>query len=420
MCPSFSSRASRLTLIFAVWLFSTTPVMAALTLLGGVFDGSEPAVVSLSGYEPCQYPLSYQRTAFQVSADGSYDLMDALDNVWGFGAIGFYARVYQGQFNPAAPQQNALTPRDYWLYTLKSGVNYDLVVQQGCESREGTWSIWFDGPGSVSSSRVLTVPQYFAGSFKSSDPTMKSICGPTTKTPYQQTGPIRVSRDGYYYFSDSSMKWSVSVCLLVYTAQVFPGLPEANLAGYMLYGRNRIYLQSGTDYYFVTQSIGGQKTGDYLFVLAPPAPFRINSGLAGAWFNPETPGQGFFLAVFEKINRVFLSWFTYANGTASSTEGDQRWLTALGPFEGRSANLLLEWTSGGEFNSSEPVPDQYQDGNIELEFSDCASGELRYNWGESAGAEPAASGVIPIQRLTSDALYLCETLIAGPGLPGPL
>ncbi len=38
---------------------------------------------------------------------------------------------------------------------------------------------------------------------------MASVCGPFNKSSYKQSGPIRVSRDGPYYFSDTSMKWSI-------------------------------------------------------------------------------------------------------------------------------------------------------------------------------------------------------------------
>jgi hypothetical protein len=39
--------------------------------------------------------------------------------------------------------------------------------------------------------------------------------------------------------------------------------------------------------------------------------FQINPGLSGAWFNPDTVGQGFFVDVLPDTDLVFMSWFTY-------------------------------------------------------------------------------------------------------------
>jgi len=155
--------------------------------------------------------------------------------------------------------------------------------------------------------------------------------------------------------------------------------------------------------------------------LAPPAPFRINHGLADSWYNPETPGQGFFLDVFEQLNQVFLGWFTYALDPAADDGFGHRWMTAFGAFEGSSAYLEIEWTGGGAFDAAQPIPYQYVDGNIQLEFSDCSSGQISYGWGgDGLSSPPTANGVIPIKRNANDAVALCESLYAGPGMPGPL
>lgn len=407
-------------LVLAVFLLGTMNAWSKNTLLGGMFKGDEPAIISLSGWEPCQGPLGYQQIRFQVSAKGDYQLHHALDNLYGLGAVGVFTQVYRDAFNPAAIGQNVVIGRDYYRYLLDSGVTYILVVQQGCGNQEGPWAIWFNGPGVVSSQSVLAVPDVFEGRFTSSDPTMSSECSPFAKSHYHQSGPIRVSRDGPYYFSDTSMKWSIGVCLQVYTAPVNPANPNANRVGYATYGQPRIELEAGRDYYFVTQNIGGQTLGDFLYVLAPPAPFRMNSGLAGSWYNPQTPGQGFFLGIYERINQVFLAWFTYAN--APSAEGDfaHRWMTALGPFDGTSAQLDIDWTANGAFDAALPEPERFRDGAMHLEFSDCSSGEIRYAWDGDGDSRPAASGVIPIRRIADDALALCESLYRTPGVPGPL
>ncbi len=72
-----------------------------------------------------------------MSISGSYNLNDALDNLWGYGAVAVFARVYQDHFDPQAPDQNVLKNTEYWRYTLNSGVNYILVVQTGVRESAG-------------------------------------------------------------------------------------------------------------------------------------------------------------------------------------------------------------------------------------------------------------------------------------------
>jgi len=146
--------------------------------------------------------------------------------------------------------------------------------------------------------------------------------------------------------------------------------------------------------------------------------FQINAGLNDAWFNPATPGQGFFINVFPDIGLVFLAWFTYdterpdESVSAHIGEPGHRWLTALGAFAGNKAVLDIEMTQGGVFNSAEPIPTQGPDGSITLEFSSCSAGTVTYDI-PSIGRQ----GVIPIERITLDNVPACEELdgLAGNG-----
>lgn len=142
---------------------------------------------------------------------------------------------------------------------------------------------------------------------------------------------------------------------------------------------------------------------------------NINQGISDAWFNPATPGQGFFIIVFPEIRKIFLAWFTYDTQrpppNAMSVLGDagHRWLTALGDYGGNSAVLAIEITRGGVFNAVPPNTTQTLDGTITLEFLDCNTGLLHYNI-PSLGL----SGTVPIQRTTPDNVGLCESQNAGP------
>lgn len=135
----------------------------------------------------------------------------------------------------------------------------------------------------------------------------------------------------------------------------------------------------------------------------------INQGISDAWFNSATPGQGFFIIVFPKIGKIFFAWFTYdtqrppPNVQAILGDPGARWLTAFGNYAGKSAELDIEFTTGGVFNMVPPQTTQTIDGTITLEFVDCTSGLVHYNI-PSLGL----SGTVPIQRLTLDNVELCE------------
>jgi peptidyl-prolyl cis-trans isomerase A (cyclophilin A) len=142
--------------------------------------------------------------------------------------------------------------------------------------------------------------------------------------------------------------------------------------------------------------------------------FEINSGLNDAWSNAATRGQGFFVNVFPEIGKLFLAWFTYDterpgdNASAVLGESGHRWLTAFGSYSGNSAQLDVEITRGGVFDSAVPAPSQVTDGTISLEFSDCENGTVTYDI-------PSINrqGVIPIKRIALDNVALCEQLANG-------
>ncbi len=142
---------------------------------------------------------------------------------------------------------------------------------------------------------------------------------------------------------------------------------------------------------------------------------NMNAGLNDAWFNPKTNGQGFFITVFPDRGIMGVSWFTYDTEfpaqdlNAQLGDPGHRWLNAWGPFDGNTAILTVFVTRGGLFDSSPPVPetDQDGDGTIVLEFSNCNEGLLNYEI-TSLGI----SGEVPIQRIATDNIALCESLVA--------
>lgn len=129
--------------------------------------------------------------------------------------------------------------------------------------------------------------------------------------------------------------------------------------------------------------------------LASPPEFTVNEGLNGAWFNPATPGQGLMLDVIAERGEIFLGWFTYgAGGPTSRPEDEHAWVTAQGTFEGGKATLDAFLTAGGRFDDPMPANTR-RIGQIEMEFSDCDHGFLRYAF------DDGRTGEFSLERIAS-------------------
>ena len=129
----------------------------------------------------------------------------------------------------------------------------------------------------------------------------------------------------------------------------------------------------------------------------------INRGMDGAWYEPETSGQGFFVDVhtnLEGSNFIFVSWFTYGDDTASG----QRWLTAQGEFSGSQASISVYETTGGSFDDPVLV-NTVEIGTMYIDFTDCSTAQLDY-----ALTNDGLSGQIDLVRALPGSQALCENL----------
>lgn len=140
--------------------------------------------------------------------------------------------------------------------------------------------------------------------------------------------------------------------------------------------------------------------------------FNINAGLTDAWYNPTTDGQGFFITVYPDAQLVFLAWFTFDTERppedVSANMGDpgQRWLTALGSYSGSMADLEVNLTRGGVFDSVLPKVENESYGSILLQFEDCNSGSVVY---DIPSDDPGGlQGIIPITRIAQDNVAHCR------------
>ena len=144
---------------------------------------------------------------------------------------------------------------------------------------------------------------------------------------------------------------------------------------------------------------------------------NINAGMNDAWYNPITEGQGFFITVFPDLGVVSLAWFTYdtelppVDAEANLGDPGHRWLTALGPIDGNQAVMNLTLTSGGIFDTPseiERTDPPGSDGTIILTFDGCNSGTVEYDI-----TSINRQGVIPIERVATDNVVVCEALNPG-------
>ena len=95
--------------------------------------------------------------------------------------------------------------------------------------------------------------------------------------------------------------------------------------------------------------------------------------------------------------------------TAILGEPGHRWLTAQGAWSGDTAMLDVYVSSGGVFDSAEPVVGPpVKDGTMKVKFSGCNEGLISYDI-PSVGR----SAEVPIQRIVLDNVALCESLRPG-------
>ena len=106
-------------------------------------------------------------------------------------------------------------------------------------------------------------------------------------------------------------------------------------------------------------------------------------GITGSWYEAATSGQGFEIETFPDLfapgkGFVFVSWFTFDQGTAGGAD-HQRWYTLSGATTAGSptAQLAIAQNTGGNFDAP-PVTTGVQVGNATLNFSSCNQGTLDF------------------------------------------
>ena len=130
----------------------------------------------------------------------------------------------------------------------------------------------------------------------------------------------------------------------------------------------------------------------------------INAGMDGAWYDTNTPGQGFFIDAYTNPDGgdfIFVAWFTYGDDAASG----QRWFTAQGDFTGSTAEIDIYETTSGSFNDPQPSATN-KVGAMTIDFTDCSNAILAYSL-----TDESIEGGIAIRRLLiPGAQEMCEEL----------
>lgn len=126
---------------------------------------------------------------------------------------------------------------------------------------------------------------------------------------------------------------------------------------------------------------------------APQIPLA-NAGLSGAWYEPRTAGQGFYVNVYPSTGTAFAGWFTY--DTTDTGPNGRRWYTLQNstPFSGSDTQttMTIYRSTGGQFDTP-PSASSVAVGTATLSFTSCLSGQLSYSFHDGR------TGVIPLSRL---------------------
>ncbi len=125
------------------------------------------------------------------------------------------------------------------------------------------------------------------------------------------------------------------------------------------------------------------------------APFSINAGLSGSWYDSETAGQGMLLDVIPSSKQMFAGWFTFLpNG--DNNDGNQYWLTLQGEYSGNFAELTIYKTINGRFLTP-TIVENVPVGTAQLVFLDCSHAQLSFSL-----TEFNAQNEINLMRATPD------------------
>ena len=396
-------------------------VFAAPYILSAEFSGDEPEMLNQNDDGDNELLPYFVVTPVTVSESGSNQFRDA--------GHAFYSNVsiwiHTGTFDPMNPDATEQAVISVWGdVTLNSGTNYTLVMQPGFDFPIQSFGMTIEGPGELSGDWVYPMPAHFYGTFTGDEVLTNIIpdfvgCANSYHT---VIGPLEFKRSGFHYFGSTTDRLEDDVAMPmamgIYEGSFDPQNPYENQLT-VFPNEGQALLISGKTYYLVLQPDCDIRTGDWAYVMAPPADdFYWTAFMNGSWSNPDTAGQGLVLDIFPDIKGIFAAWFTWDTKPADPGDNSDvansgtRWLTAFGNYENetdRVVELTVYEAKNGLFNqgkveSNDPV------GALTIDmFNLCEGGEFRFN------LDSGLSGSSLMKRNANDNLDECVSIGARPG-----
>jgi hypothetical protein len=139
----------------------------------------------------------------------------------------------------------------------------------------------------------------------------------------------------------------------------------------------------------------------------------IQQGLSGAWYNPQTSGQGLEFVVsqdrvFLTDSAVFGAWYTY--DTTAGGPDAQRWYsfqtTRIEPGI-TTATVVIYQNIGGNFDAP-PTTSAVVVGTGTLMFDTCSTGSFTYQF------DDGRTGTIPLRRLLPNVTCAENSVVSDP------
>ncbi len=116
----------------------------------------------------------------------------------------------------------------------------------------------------------------------------------------------------------------------------------------------------------------------------------------GGWFDPDQPGQGLLVDSTASGDFFFAGWFTYPAATESE-QGEHRWWTIEGPYDGADSELTIYLTTGGEFLSDVQAQSSLA-GTARVRFPDCQTLVLDYEFDHGEQGTVTMSRLLPVSE----------------------
>jgi hypothetical protein len=129
------------------------------------------------------------------------------------------------------------------------------------------------------------------------------------------------------------------------------------------------------------------------------SPVHADFAFSGNWYDPVTSGQGITVEINPVSGVAFMAWYTYAPNAAQAGAAGQRWYTAQSAYTAgaRTVAMTIYETTGGLFDSSNPLPRSTAVGMATLAFQDCRAATLTYSF--TAGSSAGAKGTMSLSRV---------------------